>query len=47
MTISDKITVIYWNLLEFLICPVRGHTREYADFQWCTRCYKSFWEELE
>ena len=47
MITTDKIKVIYWNVIEYVICPILGHSREYDDFQWCKRCYKSFWEELE
>ena len=44
---ANKLQVISWDLLEHTVCFIFGHTREYDDFQWCTRCYKSFWEELE
>jgi hypothetical protein len=45
--VTDKITIIYWTVLEYSICRIKGHSQEYNDFQWCKRCYKSFWEELE
>lgn len=41
MQLQDEwLKLVYWFILEYTVCQIKGHIQDYDDFEWCTRCYK-------
>jgi hypothetical protein len=38
---NERLNLVYWYIMQYTVCVVKGHTQDYDDFDWCDRCYKS------